>query len=175
MNEQESIEDVSRKLVKQLIDGGRTFAAAESCTGGWIAKAITDIPGASQCFCYGIVSYSNGAKESLLGVSPETLKSFGAVSEETVREMADGALRLSGADLSVAVSGIAGPEGGSADKPVGTVCFAWAERSGGTALVHYARQRFRGDRQAVREQSVLFALRGLSQILVRPGKGPLAE
>lgn len=172
MNSKDLLEEVSLKLVRQLIDGGRTFAAAESCTGGWIAKVITDIPGASRCFSYGIVSYSNGAKEALLGVSPATLESYGAVSEETVREMADGALRLSGSDLAVAVSGIAGPGGGSTVKPVGTVCFGWADRSGGRTRLHTVTRHFDGNRQAIREQSVVFALQGLSEIADRAGHGP---
>ncbi|MEQ9562128.1 MAG: nicotinamide-nucleotide amidohydrolase family protein, partial [Woeseiaceae bacterium] len=119
MHDPASIDELAVRIVSQMIGAGKTFATAESCTGGWIAKIVTDVPGASRCFCYGIVSYSNGAKESLLGVAPGTLESFGAVSEETAREMAEGALRLSGADFAVAVSGIAGPDGGSEDKPVG--------------------------------------------------------
>jgi nicotinamide-nucleotide amidase len=173
MNDNVSVEEISYSVVRKLLDASKTFASAESCTGGWIAKIVTDIPGASRCFSYGIVSYSNGAKESLLGVSPQTLESFGAVSEETVREMADGALRLSGADFAVAVSGIAGPDGGSAEKPVGTVCFGWAERSGGGTRVHSARKQFQGDRMAVREQSVVSALQGLSEMLDSPGPGPM--
>lgn len=166
MHNGDSIDELSRRVVGQFVDAGRTFAAAESCTGGWIAKIVTDMPGASRCFSYGIVSYSNGAKESLLGVSPETLKSFGAVSEETVRQMADGALRLSGADFAVAVSGIAGPDGGSTDKPVGTVCFGWARRMDGKSRIHSVRLQFGGDRRSVREQSVVTALQGLSDMLL---------
>ena len=165
MHDPGSIDELAVRLVRQMIDAGKTFATAESCTGGWIAKIVTDVPGASRCFCYGIVSYSNGAKESLLGVSPGTLESFGAVSEETAREMAEGALRLSGADFAVAVSGIAGPDGGSEDKPVGTVCFGWAARSGTRPKILSARHLFGGDRRAIREQSVAAALVGLGAAL----------
>jgi nicotinamide-nucleotide amidase len=165
MNDSSTIDELANRLVSQLIDAGKTFATAESCTGGWIAKIITDIPGASRCFCYGIVSYSNGAKESLLGVLPATLEEFGAVSEETAREMAEGALRLSGADFAVAVSGIAGPDGGSEDKPVGTVCFGWAARSGTRPKILADSRRFSGDRRAIREQSVAAALEGLGAML----------
>ena len=104
------------------------MATAESCTGGWIAKTLTDVPGSSAVFGYGVVSYSNGAKESILGVRNATLETHGAVSEQVVEEMADGVLHLSGADLAVAVSGIAGPDGGTVDKPVGTVWVTWGSR-----------------------------------------------
>lgn len=169
MTDGDATEELSRALVRDLIDSGRTVAAAESCTGGWIAKCITDVPGASLCFAYGIVSYSNGAKESLLGVSPHTLEQSGAVSEATVREMAEGVMRLSGADLAVAVSGIAGPDGGSAEKPVGTVWFAWAELRKGKTLVQAKRHHFAGDRRVVREKTVVVALQGLRELLSRHG------
>lgn len=141
-----------------LVDSGKTLATAESCTGGWIAKAITDVPGSSAAYGYGIVSYSNDAKQSLLGVSPATLEAHGAVSEATVREMAEGVARLSGADIGIAVSGIAGPDGGSDDKPVGSVWFAWTTRGDGGLTTDAALQRFAGDRDAVRRASVLHAL-----------------
>jgi nicotinamide-nucleotide amidase len=172
MHDGESLDELSRLLVAEMIAARRTFAAAESCTGGWIAKAVTDVPGASMCFSYGLVSYSNGAKESLLGVSPKTLENFGAVSEKTVTEMADGALRLSGADFAVAVSGIAGPGGGTASKPVGTVCFCWAATRAGQWQMRTARHCFDGDRREVRAQSVAVALQGLREMLVEIGSGP---
>ena len=128
MADPESIGALSEALIGELLAAGKTVATAESCTGGWIAKSLTDNAGSSGCFGYGLVSYSNGAKESLLGVNPATLEEHGAVSEAAVREMADGALNLSGADIAAAVSGVAGPDGGSEDKPVGTVWFAWASR-----------------------------------------------
>jgi nicotinamide-nucleotide amidase len=169
MTDSDAMEELSRALVRDLIDSGRGVASAESCTGGWIAKCITDVPGASLCFAYGIVSYSNGAKESLLGVSPHTLEQSGAVSEATVREMAEGVIRLSGADLAVAVSGIAGPDGGSAEKPVGTVWFAWAEQGKGKTRVHAKLHCFAGDRRTVREKTVVVALQGLRELLSRHG------
>jgi nicotinamide-nucleotide amidase len=157
-----TIEDASAALVAALLAAGKTVAAAESCTGGWVAKAITDIAGSSGCFACGIVSYSNEAKEALLDVDPATLRRHGAVSEPTVREMAIGMLDLSGADIAVAVSGIAGPGGGSPDKPVGTVWFSWASRSrGGAVATDAATHRLTGDREAVRRQSVVVALDGV--------------
>lgn len=141
---------------------GRVLATAESCTGGWIAKAITDIPGSSLWFERGFVTYSNEAKRDLLGVRETTLKAYGAVSAETVAEMAVGALAHSCADVAVAVSGIAGPDGGSPDKPVGTVWLGWAVRSGATHTRHYA---FSGDREAVRRQAVFAALEGVLDVI----------
>jgi nicotinamide-nucleotide amidase len=133
-------------------------ATAESCTGGLIAAAITDVAGSSGWFDRGFVTYSNDAKVALLGVRADTLKAHGAVSEATAREMAAGALARSLANLAVAVTGVAGPTGGSADKPVGTVCCAWAVRDG---AVESATQRFAGDRAAVRAATVAWALDGL--------------
>ena len=138
------------------------LATAESCTGGWIAKTITDIPGCSAWFDCGIAAYSYEAKQALLGVRPQTLEVHGAVSRETVIEMVSGALVNSGASVAVAVTGIAGPGGGSADKPVGTVWVAWKRRGG------YARAQafqFDGDREAVRRQTVDRALAGVAELL----------
>ena len=163
MADADSIATLSEALVGELLAAGKTVATAESCTGGWIAKSLTDIAGSSGCFAYGVVSYSNGAKETLLGVSPETLAAHGAVSEASVSEMAQGALALSGADLAVAVSGIAGPDGGSEEKPVGTVWFAWARRSGDEPEVE--KRLLRGDRDQVRTQSVVIALQGVRERL----------
>lgn len=165
MAESDAMDELARTLVRELIESGRSVAAAESCTGGWIAKCITDVPGASLCFAYGIVSYSNGAKESLLGVSPHTLERFGAVSEAVVREMAEGVIKLSGADLAVAVSGIAGPDGGSSEKPVGTVWFAWVERQKHKPRLQVKRHSFDGDRRAIRHKAVVVALQGLRELL----------
>ena len=141
---------------------GLRLALAESCTGGWIAKAVTDIAGSSAWFDRGFVTYSNAAKQDELGVAAETLAEFGAVSEPVVRQMAEGALRRSTAEVAVAVSGIAGPGGGSADKPVGTVCFAWSARGGETVVETV---RFPGDREAVRRQTVAHALERLRALL----------
>ncbi|OKB67642.1 hypothetical protein BHU62_06790 [Serratia marcescens] len=134
---------------------GRWITCAESCTGGGIAKAITDIAGSSAYFDRGFVTYSNAAKHDLLGVSEATLAAHGAVSEEVVREMAIGALRAAQADLALSVSGIAGPDGGSAEKPVGTVWFGFAS-SDGQGLSR--KMQFEGDRDAVRLQATIFAL-----------------
>jgi nicotinamide-nucleotide amidase len=165
MGNDDTIEELSAALVSELLIAGKSVATAESCTGGWIAKSITDIAGSSGCFAYGIVSYSNGAKESILAVKPATLQQHGAVSEQTVTEMATACMNLSGAELTVAVSGIAGPDGGTDDKPLGTVWFGWAVRRGGevstTAQVH----KLKGDRRQVRLQSVIVALQGLRERL----------
>ena len=133
-------------------------ATAESCTGGLVAGAITDIAGSSEWFDRGFVTYSNEAKTELLGVRPETLARFGAISEATVREMVVGALERSRADIAVAVTGIAGPAGGTQDKPVGLVWLAWAIRNG---PVEAASHHFGGGRAAVREATVAAAVAGL--------------
>jgi len=139
-----------------------TLAVAESCTGGWIAKVVTDAPGSSGWFDRGLVTYSNAAKTELLGVRVATLVAHGAVSAEVVAEMAAGALERSRADLAVAVSGIAGPDGGSPDKPVGTVYLAWAARDGPTWVEG---RHFEGDRAAVRQETVIVALQGVLDVL----------
>lgn len=169
MSEHDNIDALAEGLTGELIIAGKTVATAESCTGGWIAKALTDISGSSQCFGYGIVSYSNGAKESMLGVNPATLVQHGAVSEAVVSEMAAGALALSGADYSVAVSGIAGPDGGSEAKPVGAVWLAWAVRADSGAQIDTEMHRFSGDRDAVRSRTVIVALQGLRERLRKSG------
>lgn len=131
------------------------LAVAESCTGGWLAKCLTDVTGSSRWFDRGFVTYSNAAKQSMLGVAAETLENHGAVSEATVLEMVAGALKYSEAGLAVAISGLAGPGGAVAGKPVGTVCFAWQlEGAGG----HAQTLHFEGDRESVRRQSVAHAL-----------------
>lgn len=165
MNNEDSIAVISQALVSELLDAGKSVATAESCTGGWIAKAITDIAGSSACFGYGVVSYSNGAKESILGVAPGTLSDHGAVSEQTVAEMATGSMNLSGADFAVAVSGVAGPDGGSDEKPVGTVWFCWACRQKNKVVTSAQCCLFEGDREAVRSRTVIAALQGLRERL----------
>ena|SRR5712671_2731852 len=143
---------------------GRRIATAESCTGGWIGKALTDVPGSSGWFETGFIAYGNGAKTALLGVLPAELAEHGAVSEAVVKAMALGALERSGADIAVAVSGIAGPDGGTPGKPVGTVWLAWAWRRGKSVHVQARRKLFKGDREAVRRKSVAGALSGLLEL-----------
>lgn len=161
MADHEAINKLATALVNELAEAGKAVSTAESCTGGWVAKAITDVPGSSACFGYGVVAYANGAKESLLGVAHDILEEHGAVSAEAVEAMAEGALNLSGADISVAVSGVAGPTGGTDEKPVGTVCFAWSARHGSSIRTDSALQHFDGDREAVRELTVVHALQGI--------------
>jgi nicotinamide-nucleotide amidase len=165
MPEDPAINELATRLVGELNRKGKAVATAESCTGGWIAKALTDVPGSSGCFGYGIVSYSNGAKESMLAVKNRTLAEHGAVSEPVVREMAQGTLRLSGADISVAVSGIAGPDGGSDDKPVGTVWFAWSMRGPGGVTTDTDLRHFEGTRESIRMQTVIHGLQGIRERL----------
>lgn len=152
-------------LGRALESRGLKVATAESCTGGLVAGAITDVAGSSAWFERGFVTYSNEAKIDLLGVRAETLATHGAVSEETAREMVAGALARSSADLAVAVTGIAGPSGGTARKPVGLVWLAWGGRGG---PVTSTAQHFSGDRAAVREATVVAALEGLVDLLSRP-------
>ncbi len=145
-------------LAKALLARRESLATAESCTGGWVAKVCTDLPGSSGWFERGLVTYSNAAKQELLGVSAQTLNQYGAVSEQTVQEMVLGMLRHSHAQWGLAISGIAGPGGGSADKPTGTVWIAWAGPGGWLVKRSY---RFDGDRDAVRRQAMETALRVL--------------
>jgi nicotinamide-nucleotide amidase len=154
----DELETLAAELGAALLVRGEWLAAAESCTGGWLAQSVTAIAGSSAWFDRGFVTYSNDAKMDMLGVQPTTLERHGAVSEATARAMAQGALAHSRANWTVAITGIAGPSGGSPEKPVGTVCFAWASKDGGceAQTCHFA-----GDRAAVREQSVRHALQGL--------------
>ncbi len=154
----DELEQRAAELGGILLQRGEWLAVAESCTGGWLAQVLTAIAGSSTWFERGFVSYANVAKVEMLGVPEGTLARHGAVSEATARAMAHGALAHSQADWSVAITGIAGPGGGTPDKPVGTVCFAWAWRDGGCQAKTVC---FAGDRQAVRRQSVAFALDGL--------------
>jgi nicotinamide-nucleotide amidase len=141
---------------------GLRLAVAESCTGGWLAKVVTDLAGSSAWFDRGFVTYSNAAKQDMLGVRAETLDAHGAVSEAVVAEMASGALERAGVEVAVAISGVAGPGGGSPDKPVGTVCLAWAWPGGRLST---RRLQLAGDRDAVRRQSVQAAIDGLVERL----------
>jgi nicotinamide-nucleotide amidase len=149
---------LSERLGRKLRGAGRRLATAESCTGGWVAKACTDVAGSSQWFECGFVTYSNAAKVRDLGVSERTLADHGAVSEPIVREMAAGALLVSRADVAVAISGIAGPDGGTPAKPVGTVWFGLASRRGLGVVVTSEMQLFGGDRELIRRHSVERAL-----------------
>lgn len=153
---------IAQRVARLLEARDARLAVAESCTGGWISKALTDIPGSSAWFEYGFVVYGNDAKQTLLGVEPATLEQHGAVSEPVAVAMATGARVVSGADLAVAVTGIAGPDGGTPDKPVGTVWFAWDGplRRSATRVAN-----FDGDRDSVRRQAVSAALHGVMRQL----------
>lgn len=141
---------------------GMMLATAESCTGGWVGEVVTSVAGSSHWYDRGFITYANEAKQEMLGVAAQTLAEFGAVSEQTVREMAAGALKHSRAHITLAISGIAGPGGATPGKPVGTVCMAWATRSGaGLSQTIY----FKGDRATVRRQAVAAALQGVLRML----------
>jgi nicotinamide-nucleotide amidase len=148
---------LAKKIGERLKAAGAKLVTAESCTGGWAAQMVTSVAGSSEWFERGFVTYSNEAKQELLGVRAETLRNHGAVSEETAREMAQGALRNSRGTVAVSVTGVAGPGGGTPQKPVGMVCFAWAT----ARSVHSETRRFAGDRESVRRQSVIHALEGV--------------
>jgi nicotinamide-nucleotide amidase len=160
-----SVQDFGRLLAQQVGDAlkahGMTLVTAESCTGGGVAQAVTLISGSSEWFDRGFVTYSNTAKEEMLGVSPDTLEQHGAVSEQTAREMVEGALQYSRAQVALSVSGIAGPTGGTQEKPVGMVWFAWGTSKSVQAVCH----QLSGDRDAVRAKSVLIALQGVLNVL----------
>jgi nicotinamide-nucleotide amidase len=156
------METLARKVGERLKASGQVLVTAESCTGGWAAEAVTAIAGSSAWFERGFVTYSNDAKRELLGVQNATLENHGAVSEETAREMAEGALGRSKGTVSLSVTGVAGPGGGSAEKPVGTVCFAWAAKG---RPARSETRRFEGDRKSVRKQSVIRALEGVLELL----------
>jgi nicotinamide-nucleotide amidase len=159
---EDELEQLAAQLGQALLRHGWRLALAESCTGGWAAQALTAVAGSSHWFERGFVTYSNDAKQDLLEVSGRTLAQFGAVSMETAREMAEGALKHSRAQVAFAITGIAGPTGGSPDKPVGTVCFAWALPGDATVTT---RERFSGDRRQVRAQSVRHAIRQMLGLL----------
>jgi nicotinamide-nucleotide amidase len=152
------MERLAMEVGRALKSTGRLLVTAESCTGGWVGEAVTAIAGSSDWFDRGFITYSNAAKREVLGLAAATLDQYGAVSEETAREMALGALKHSRAQIAVAITGVAGPGGGSADKPVGTVCFAWAKDD---ITLRSERHLLNGDRTDVRRQSVLIALRGI--------------
>ncbi len=155
---QEALEALAAEVGALLLANGQWLCTAESCTGGWVAQCLTSVAGSSAWFERGFVTYSNRAKHEMLGVGLDTLAAHGAVSAATAAAMADGALRHSHADWALAVTGVAGPSGGAPDKPVGTVCFAWAGPAG---RIDTETRHFPGDREAVRAQSVAHALTGL--------------
>jgi len=160
---EQELRDLAEQLGECLTSKGMKLASAESCTGGWLAKIITDIPGSSAWFVGSVVSYSNEAKQSLLGVSADTLSEFGAVSGDTVLEMSDGLFAHTDADVAVSISGIAGPDGGSDDKPVGLVWLSWGKRDKSVFANSF---NFDGDREDVRRQSIKQALDNLLDLLV---------
>lgn len=160
--DEERLRQLADRLSDYCIAQGRLLMTAESCTGGWIAKICTDLPGSSRWFEQGFLTYSNRAKESMLGVSAQTLSAHGAVSEAVVREMVAGALEHGNGDLAVAVSGIAGPGGGTHFKPRGTVWIAWQSGDGEATARRF---HFEGDRAAVRFQAVEAALQGLIELV----------
>ena len=151
-------QEVGRALKKH----GLMLATAESCTGGWVAQMMTSVAGSSEWFDRGFVAYTNLAKREMLGVNTTILSHHGAVSEQTARAMAEGALTNSHAQVTLAITGIAGPSGGTAEKPVGTVCFAWAGKKRDT---QNRKHIFAGDRESVRRQAVVTALQGLLEYL----------
>ncbi len=156
------IEALAAKLGAALKTQGKMLTLAESCTGGMVAAAITSIAGSSVWFDRGFVTYSNAAKIEMLGVSANTIEEYGAVSENTAAEMAQGALSHSAAQLSASITGIAGPDGGSPQKPVGTVCFAWL---GSTIALQTSTRHFQGSRKQVRQQSTIYILTELLNAL----------
>ena len=150
------------QLAELLLRNNKQLTVAESCTGGWLAKVLTDLSGSSEWFERGFVTYSNQAKHEMLGVAESTLNTFGAVSHETVDEMAIGALKNSHADFSLSISGIAGPGGATKDKPVGLVWFSWAVKENDSlSILASEKHVFDGDRESVRQQAVEHALTGL--------------
>ena len=157
----DSLTALAARVGEQMRAKRALLVTAESCTGGWVAQAVTAIAGSSDWFERGFVVYSNAAKEQMLGVSRDTLQRHGAVSEQTARELARGALERSQGTIAVSITGVAGPGGGSAEKPVGLVWFAWATKQG----VRSESRRFAGDREAVRRQSVVRALEGVLEVL----------
>jgi nicotinamide-nucleotide amidase len=153
--------DLAVRVGQALKAKGWMLVTAESCTGGWVGEAVTMVPGSSEWFERGFITYTNIAKQEMLGVKAATLEVYGAVSEQTVREMVAGALANSHGHIAIAVSGVAGPSGGTPAKPVGTVCLAWGT---GDAAATAVTRHYPGDREAVRRQSVLEVLEGALQL-----------
>lgn len=158
--------ELAVEVGQTLKDKGWMLVTAESCTGGWVGEAVTMVPGSSEWFERGFITYTDVAKQEMLGVKAATLQAHGAVSEPTVREMVAGALAHSHGHLALAVSGVAGPAGGTPNKPVGTVCLAWGVRDAMPTAVTY---HFAGDREAVRRQSVIEVLEGVLRVVKSEG------
>ena len=156
--DQSSLEALAAEVGQLLRANGQQLTTAESCTGGWVAQSLTSVAGSSGWFERGFVTYSNAAKHEMLGVGIDTLARHGAVSEATAIAMAEGALRHSHADWALSITGIAGPGGGSPEKPVGTVCFGWAATDG---RIEVETRYFAGNREAIRKQSVVYSLQGV--------------
>lgn len=163
----QNIPQLTRELATLLIQHEIKICTAESCTGGLIAKTFTDLAGSSNWFDRGFVTYSNAAKVDMLGVKTSTIEGFGAVSKEVAQEMAEGALRNSNSQVSISVTGVAGPGGGTDSKPVGTVCFGFAiqQYKSGILKIIIEKQWFDGDRSTVREASLLFAINHVQEFL----------
>ena len=161
MNDQ-MLQRLAKQVGIELTQQGLMLASAESCTGGWLGQTITSVAGSSAWYERGFITYAAISKHEMLGVSAATLEQHGAVSEQTVREMAEGAIVRSHAQVAVAITGIAGPDGGTAEKPVGMVCFAWVLKDG---LARRQTRHFSGDREAVRRQSVAVALQGVIECI----------
>ncbi|MDE4733842.1 nicotinamide-nucleotide amidase [Providencia rettgeri] len=162
MIDEKRLETLSIQIGLKLKEQGKTVTTAESCTGGWVAKVLTDISGSSDYFQRGFVTYSNEAKHQMIGVKSESLQRYGAVSQQVVTEMAEGALQEASADFAVSVSGIAGPGGGSIEKPVGMVWFGFAQKQADqTVFVTTQHRVFQGNRNEVRFQSTVYILETL--------------
>ena len=157
----EDLHDLAIKIGRDLSDSNKSVTTAESCTGGWVGKVFTGIPGSSNWYGFGFITYSNRAKLKVLGVKKNSLNTDGAVSEGVVKEMAIGAIEKTGSDYAISISGIAGPTGGTEDKPVGTVCFGIGSKN----KLNFFTKHFKGNRDEVRKQSVFFALNELSKCL----------
>ena len=164
MHSDSDLSRLAAELAGELRARQHRLVTAESCTGGWVAKVLTEIPGSSAWYLGGVVSYSNALKSSLLGVQSGTLAAHGAVSAETAREMATGAVTRLDATCALSVTGIAGPEGGTVEKPVGLVWFGWAIEQGGQLLTRVAQEHFAGDRDLVRRHAVARALQGMVEL-----------
>ena len=158
-----SMQEIARDVVKNAINCEVNLSVAESCTGGLISKLITDIPGSSNCFSQGLVTYSDDAKTKLLGINTEDLLRFGAVSEFTAKKMAERVAKINNSDFSLAVTGIAGPSGGTVEKPVGTVWIAWGVKIQDKFALESELFVFSGDRNEIRNQSAIMALLGINE------------
>ena len=158
----QTLHDLAKQVGLALTRQGLMLASAESCTGGWLGQIVTSIPGSSTWYQSGFITYTANSKQKMLGISTKTLKEYGEVSEQMARDMAHGVVTKSGAQVSVSITGIAGPGGGTTKKPVGMVCFAWEMKDN---HMRSETRHFSGDREAVRQQSVAVAMQGLITLL----------